>query len=191
MAEEEEEGGRGPGSTQVTGPSVKIESGKGGRVSATLTFNVPEGVNAQTLMAQVATCLRAAFAGNIDSGGDPKFAPLAKSTLRQKKLHGYPTEPLIRTRLLRNSLARSNTGGNVNSVRQGASTVTVGTSVAYAAVQQEGSKRGLPARPFVVVGEKETAAIAGMVARFNAGLRQQQAEVEASSRNARRPPVEE
>ncbi len=167
----EEGGGRASASPAVTGPSVKIESGRNGRVSATLTFQVPEGVNAQPLLRQVATLLRASFAGNIDQGGNPPFAPLKKRTLRQKQLHGYSASPLIRSRLLRNSLVQSNTTGNVNSVRAGASTLTIGTNVPYAAVHQEGGGNGIPARPFVVVRPEDEAAIAGLVARFNQSLR--------------------
>ena len=178
--------------TLVTGPSVKIESGRNGRVSATLTFGVPEGVSIQSLLREVAKFLRASFAGNIDSGGNPKFAALKPSTLRQKKLHGYPTDPLIRTRLLRNSLAQSNTGGNVNSITRGETTLTIGTNVPYAAVHQEGSgKKGIPARPFMVIGQQEETAIAELVAKFNSSLRQQQAEDSASARSSRKPPVEE
>lgn len=199
----EEAGAKGPANTLVTGPSVNIESGRNGRVSATLTFQVPEGVSVQSLLREVAKMLRASFAGNIDSGGNPKFAPLKPSTLRQKQLRGYPTSPLIRTRLLRNSLAQSNTGGNVNSITRGTTTLTIGTNVPYAAVHQEGSsKKGIPARPFVVIGQEQEAAIAGLVARFNQSLRMSQNQTDANEREAkagqsgaaagrRLPPMEE
>lgn len=150
-------------------PSFEVVTDKNGQARVRFTLPAPPGVDTRPLLFAIARVLRAAFARNIDSGGNPQFAPLAKRTLRQKQLHGYPPDPLIRTRLLRNSLARRGGQGNVTYVTA-KGVLVVGTNLRYAAVHQDGGGNNIPARPYLTLSEGDWDAISGLIAKFAASL---------------------
>lgn len=80
----------------------------------------------------------------LDSGRPSSWAPLAKSTLKQKLRKGYSSRPLVRTGILKASIAPS-----VDS--QG---FKIGTSVSYAKYNQFGTRK-MPSRPFVIFQDQD------------------------------------
>ena len=77
---------------------------------------------------------------NFQQSGRPMpWAPLAYSTIKEKMRKGYSPKPLIRTGLLRASMAQNiSTKG-----------FRIGTAVPYAKYHQLGTKN-IPARPYLV-----------------------------------------
>ena len=157
----------GDGGLSLGDPSFTVTSDDSGRVVAKFSYpHAPQGVDVKPLLYRIARVLRASFAANIDSGGRPTFAPLAPSTLKEKARLGYSPLPLVRTTLLRNAVARRGARGNVTYV-SAAGVLSVGVSVRYAAVQQEGGgPSGIPARPFVTLQDSDWDAISALQAQF-------------------------
>lgn len=144
----------------------------------------------------ISKVLRASFAKNIDVGGRPAFVPLSPNTLASKKLLGYPSTPLVRTGLLRNSLARRNSKGNVTYVTADGE-VRVGTNIPYARYMNDGTAPhlitakagkmlafttakgkvvvksvrhpGTPPRPFLIVQAEDWVEIKRLMKLFAAG----------------------
>ncbi len=148
-------------------PSLTMETDSRGRALARFSVDAPRETDITPLLLSVSRVLRAAFAANIDAGGHPPFADLSPRTVRRKMLKGYPLQPLVATRLLRNSLARRGGGGNVTYV-SAKGTLVVGSSLAYAAVHQTGGGRGIPARPYLTLSEGDWGRIGALIAEYAA-----------------------
>ena len=150
-------------------PSFEVTTDNRGRAMGKFTLPAPEGVNVRPLLYAIGRVLRAAFARNIDNGGDPAFAPLSARTLKRKALRGYPLQPLIASRLLRNSLARRGSQGNVTYISAGG-VLTVGTNLRYGAVHQDGGGNNIPARPYLTLSDGDWAQISDLTQKFEQGL---------------------
>lgn len=73
----------------------------------------------------------------FDSRGYGEWPALAASTLAQKAAHGFPLDPLVRTRALRDSLTDPNIGGK----DRGPQRFVWGTDVPYAGFHQDGTDK--------------------------------------------------
>lgn len=69
------------------------------------------------------------------------WAPLQPSTLRQRRKKGKGAKPLLDTTQLEGS----------HTYKVSGDTVEIGGNVEYASYQQFGTKRGIPARPFLPI----------------------------------------
>lgn len=84
------------------------------------------------------------------------WAPLAPSTIREKRLKGYPLDTLVRTGALRRDLTVRPLG--FESYAQQA--VSAGTRISYAKFHQRGTSK-MPARPIVNVAQVDAENAAG------------------------------
>lgn len=150
-------------------PSFEVTTDKQGRAMGRFSLPAAEGVNTRPLLYAIGRVLRAAFARNIDTGGNPAFTPLTKRTLQRKALRGYPLQPLLASRLLRNSLARRGSQGNITYVTAGGEMV-VGTNLRYGAVHQDGGGNNIPARPYLTLAEGDWDQIKGAIDKFESSL---------------------
>ena len=177
--------------------AIEISPDAAGRLLAHVTDVSARMADVRPLGLAIAAVLRATFARNIDQGGRPAFRPLAPNTLASKALRGYPSDPLIGSRALRDSLARMNVKGNVTYVTADG-VIKVGTNLPYARFQNDGTKPyvinarqgkllsftvagggrvsakrvkhpGIPARPFMVVQAEDWVAIRLLMKQFAAG----------------------
>jgi phage gpG-like protein len=98
------------------------------------------------------------------TSGHGGWAPLRPRTILDKMAGGYPLIPEIRTRRLLGSFQR---GAPENIFEVNGNTATMGTTVPYAAEQQYGDPtRRLPARPFVVVTDKDISDMRAMLGNY-------------------------
>lgn len=80
---------------------------------------------------------------DLYSSGGGTWAPLAPSTVAEKKAEGFPPDKVVRTYALRNSLTPD---GSMHVCRMIADGIEVGTSDPIAEYHQNGTER-MPARP--------------------------------------------
>ena len=93
-------------------------------------------------------------AGNVVPWEPRKYADTIKSRRKADKGKRIPN-PRQRAILIKTGRLRR----SVRIVATTATTVTVGSSEAYAQAQQEGNSRGLPARPFISLGKTAKATL--------------------------------
>jgi phage gpG-like protein len=75
--------------------------------------------------------------------GQGAWPPLAQSTLEQKSRHGWPSDPLVRTGSLKESLTNPGAAGDKGPMR-----FSYGTDVEYARYHQEGTTK-MPQRQVI------------------------------------------
>ena len=115
----------------VTASAVRATGNLVGRLQ---NFNGPLGETGALLENKA----KNRFTTQKDPGGKP-WAPLKPATIREKKKQGKSTSILSRDKLLAASIAFNVSGNEVR----------VKPSEEYGIFHQTGSKKGLPARPFM------------------------------------------
>lgn len=176
--------------------AIDISPDAAGRMLTRITGMADRYADFRPLGYAIIRVLRASFAKNIDDGGRPAFAPLTANTLASKKMLGYPSDPLVRTGLLRKSLAQRNSRGNVSYV-SASGEIKVGTNLPYAKYMQEGTRPhvikpknkkrlsfitvngrvtaksvnhpGTPPRPFILIQPEDWVEIKRLMKLFEAG----------------------
>lgn len=113
--------------------------------------------NLRPLMKNIAGIMQDSVEENFEKEGRPaKWAPLAESTIKQRKKKGYWPGRILQRR---GELATSTTS------KYDENSALVGTNKVYAAIHQFGGNAGrgkkvkIPARPFLMLGEKENTEI--------------------------------
>ena len=96
----------------------------------------------------------------FDSEG-PGWAPLAASTLAFKDMNNYPSDILIRTGDLQQSLLGYE--GSISELTP--DTLEVGTSIDYAQYHQKGTSK-MPRRPLISISQSATQVFAEMVSAY-------------------------
>lgn len=120
--------------------------------------------NLRPLMKNIAGIMQDSVEENFEKEGRPaKWTPLAESTIKQRKKKGYWPGRILQRR---GELAASITS------KYDENSAVVGTNKVYAAIHQFGGDAGrgkkvkIPARPFLMLGEKENAEIIQEVQKF-------------------------
>ncbi len=100
--------------------------------------------------------------GKSFEGGDTKWKKLSKATIKERTKRGdWPGQILVESGILKQSISGSVTENSV----------TIGTNVEYAAIQQFGGMAGrgkkvkIPARPFLVIQDDDVEEIRKIVAK--------------------------
>ena len=97
----------------------------------------------------------------IRSGGDGNWPPVkAPPTNRRGLVQG---STLYRTGTLFRSLTVGGSGSLYETIANG---VRVGTNVPYARYQQEGTRRGIPPRPFLLIDDETAGKVVKTFARY-------------------------
>ena len=79
----------------------------------------------------------------FDTHGDGSWPPLAETTLAQKEAHGWPSDPLVRTGDLKESLVDPGRAADSGPLH-----MNYGTDVPYAGFHQDGTSR-MPQRQVI------------------------------------------